>query len=91
MELRSLEVRPWVRVCGRGLGPAQLKESQRGSRSATCRGRALSGHVEVGLRLCTAGGSLRRLGIGPRSPTGSPVPKWAGKALAMLPSIPPLP
>ena len=53
-----------------------------------CRDRALGGGVRVGLGLCTAGGRLRRQRIRPGSPTGSPVPKWTGKALASYPSVP---
>ena len=51
-----------------------------------CRGRALGGSVGAGLGLCTSGGSLRGQRIRPGSPTGSPVPKWTGKALATFPS-----
>ena len=50
-----------------------------------CRGGALGGGVGVGLGLCTAGGRLRGQRI---NPTGSPVPKWTGKALALFSSIP---
>ena len=53
-----------------------------------CRGRALGGGVGVGLVLCRARGRLRGLRIRPGSPTASLVPKWTGKALAPLPSIP---
>ena len=46
VEFQSLEVRPWVRVCGWGLGPAPWRGSQRGSPSVEvgpwggCRGGA---------------------------------------------------
>ena len=33
VEFRNLEVRPWVRVCRWGLGPARWRASQRGSPS----------------------------------------------------------
>ena len=56
-----------------------------------CRGGALGGGVGAGLGLCRAGGRLRRQSIRPRSPTGFPVPKWTGKALAAFPSIPSCP
>ena len=53
-----------------------------------CRARALGGGVGVGFGFCAAGGRLRGQKIRPRSPTGFPVPKWTGKALALYPSIP---
>ena len=56
-----------------------------------CRGRALEGWCMVGLGLCTAGGQLQGQRIKPRSPTVFLVPKWSGKALAMLLSVPPPP
>ena len=90
VEFRSLEVRPWVRVCEWGLGPVQLEGVSDGV--SKCRGRALDGGVEAGLGLCMVGGRLQGQKIRPRSPTGSPVPKWTGKALATFLSIPlPLP
>ena len=80
MEFQSLQVSPWVRVYGWGLGPAQLEGVSQ------CSGRALG--VGVGLGLCMAGGRLQGQRIRPQSPTGSPVPKWTGKVLAAFPSIP---
>ena len=56
-----------------------------------CRGGALGGGVGAGLGFCAAGGRLRGQRIRPRSSTGSPVPKWTGKALASFPSIPSCP
>ena len=56
VEFQSLEVRPWVRVCGCGLGPAQLKGVSEGV--SKCRGRALGGSVGVGFGLCLVGGRL---------------------------------
>ena len=56
-----------------------------------CRGGALGVGVGAGLGLCAAGGRLRGQRIRPRSPTGFPVPKWTGKALALFPSVPPCP
>ena len=56
-----------------------------------CRGRALGGGLGAGLGLCLAGGSLQGQRTRPGSPTGSLVPKWTGKALAMFPSVPPCP
>ena len=53
-----------------------------------CSGRALGWGVAVGLGLSKAGGRLRGQRIRPRSPTGFLVPKWTGKAQALLPSIP---
>ena len=53
-----------------------------------CRGRALGGGVGAGLGFCMAGGRLQGQRIRPRSPTGSLVPKWTGKALAAFPSVP---
>ena len=55
-----------------------------------CRGRALRVGVGAGLGLC-AGRRLQWQRIRPGSPTGSPVPKWTGKVLAALSSIPPHP
>ena len=77
----------WVRpsmVCGGLTGDPQVP-------SATCKRRALGGGGGVALGLCTAGRRLRGQRIRPGSPTGSPVPKWAGKELAIFPSIPPPP
>ena len=79
-------VRLCVRVCGWGLGPAQLEGVSEGL--SEYRGRALRGGSGAGLGLCVARGRLRRQRIRPGSPVGSLVPKWAGKALAMFPSIP---
>ena len=56
-----------------------------------CRGVALGGSAGAGLGLCAAGGRLRGQRIRPGSPTGSPMPKWTGKALAAFPSIPSCP
>ena len=56
-----------------------------------CRGRTLGGGAGVGLGLCTAGGRLRGQRIWPGSPSGLPVPKWTGKALAPFPSVPSCP
>ena len=56
-----------------------------------CRGRALGGGVGVGLGFCTAGGRFQGHRIRPGGPTGSPVPKWTGKALAAFPSVPSCP
>ena len=53
-----------------------------------CRGGALGGGVGVGLGFCMAGGRLQGQRIRPGHPTGFLVPKWTGKALAPLPSIP---
>ena len=50
MELQSLEVRPWVRVCGWGLGPERSEGVSEGV--SKCRGRALGGGVGAGLALC---------------------------------------
>ena len=61
------------------------------SLSAACSGRALGGVVGAGLGLCKAGRKLQEKRISPGNPTGSPVPKWAGKGLAVLSSIPPPP
>ena len=54
-----------------------------------CRGRALGRGAGVGLGLCTVGGRLQGQRFRNGNPTGSLVPKWTGKALAMFPSIPP--
>ena len=81
MELQGLELRAWVRVCG------WLEGVSEGF--SECRGRALGGGVGAGPRLCAAGGSLGGRGFMPGSPTGSPVPRQAGKVLAVLPSVPP--
>ena len=86
VEFPSLEVRPWVRACGWGLGPAWLEGLSEGV--SECRGRALGGGVGAGLGLCAAGGRLRGKRIRPGS---SPVPKCTGKTLARFPSIPPRP
>ena len=54
-----------------------------------CRGRALAGGgVGVGLGFCAAEGRLGGQRIRPGSPTGFPLPKWTGKALAPFPSVP---
>ena len=86
MGFQSLEVGPWVRVCGWGLGPVRLEGVSEGV--SECRGGALGGGVGVGLGLCTAGGRLQGQRIRPESPAGSPVPEWTGKALAPFPSVP---
>ena len=65
-----------------GFRPSALKGVSK------CRGRALGGGVGAGLGFCAAGGRLQGQRFRPRSPTGSPVLKWTGKALAMFPSIP---
>ena len=52
-----------------------------------CRGRALGVGVGAGLGLCMAGGRLGGQRIRPGRPTGFPVPKWTGKALALFPSV----
>ena len=72
-----------------GFRPSALEGVSEGV--SNCRGGALGGDVGAGLGLCTAGGRLRGQMIRPRSPTGSPVPKWTGKPLALFPSIPPCP
>ena len=74
VELWSLEVRPWVRVCGWGLGPAWLEGVSEGV--SECRGGALGGGVGAGLGFCVEGGRLQGQRIRPRSPTGSLVPMW---------------
>ena len=56
-----------------------------------CRGRALGGGVGAGLGFCIAGGRLQGQRIRPGSPTGSPVPKWTGKALVLFPFVPSFP
>ena len=56
-----------------------------------CRGGALGGGVGAGLGLCGARGKLRGQRIRPGSPTGFPVPKWTGKALAPFLRAPPPP
>ena len=43
----------------------------------------------MGLGLCMVGGRLQGQRIRPQSPTGSPVPKWTGKALALFLRTPP--
>ena len=48
-----------------------------------CRDGALAGGAGARLGLCAAGGRLRGRRIRPRSPAGSPVPEWTGKALAV--------
>ena len=45
-----MEVRPWVRVCGWGLGPTWLEGVSEGV--SECRGGALDGGVGAGLGLC---------------------------------------
>ena len=62
--------------------PSKLEGVSEGG--SECRGGALGGGVGVGLGL--QGQSIR-----PRSATGSPVPKWTGKALAPFPSVPSCP
>ena len=56
MEFRSLEVRPWVRVCGSGLGLARLEGVSEGV--SECRGRVLGGGAGAGLGLFMVGGRL---------------------------------
>ena len=56
-----------------------------------CRGGALDGGVGAGLGFCMAEGRLQGQRIRPESPTGSLVPKWTGKALALFPRAPPPP
>ena len=76
------------RALGEGVwvGPVRLEGVSEGV--SECRGRALGGGVGAGLGFCMAGGRLRGQRIRPRSPIGSVVPKWAGKALAPFPSVP---
>ena len=78
---RALSEGVWV-----GFRPSVLEGDSEGV--SECRGGALGGGVGVGPGLCTAGGRLRGQRNRPRSPTGSPVPKWTGKALAVFPSVP---
>ena len=89
MEFLSLEVRPWVRVCGWILGPVQLEGVSEGV--SECRGRALGGGVGIGLGLCMAEGRVQEKRIRSGSPTDSPVPTLTGKVLAAFPSVTPLP
>ena len=77
---RALRKGVWV-----GFGPSTLEGV------SECRGGALGGGVGAGLGFCGAGGRLRGQRIRPRSPTGSPVPKWTGKVLAPFPSVPSCP
>ena len=77
---RALSEGLWV-----GFRPSMLEGA------SECRGGALGGGVGAGLGLCAAGGRLQGQRIRPRSPAGSPVPKWTGKALAVFPSIPSTP
>ena len=77
---------PWVRVYGRGLGPAHWKGSQRRSLRVEV-GPWVRG-AGAGLGLCMAGGRLRGQRMRPGSPAGVLVPKWTGKALARFPSVP---
>ena len=56
VELQSLEVGPWVVVCGWGLGPAQLEGVSEGV--SECGGGALGGGVGAELVFCMAGGRL---------------------------------
>ena len=85
LEFLSLEVRPWVRVCGWGLGPAGLEAVSEGVSKYRCRTLGVGVGAELGL--CAVGGRLRGQRIRPWSPRGSPVPKWTGKALAPFPSM----
>ena len=56
-----------------------------------CRGGALGGGLGAGLGFRAAGGRLCGQRIRPGSPTGSPVLKWTGKALAPFLRGPPPP
>ena len=78
-------------MCGWGLGPAWLKGVSEGVSDIGPSLRALVGGVGAGLGLYMLGGRPRGQRIKPESPTGSPLPKGTGEALAVFPSIPLLP
>ena len=82
----ALSAGVWV-----GFRPSAMEGVSEGF--SECRGGTLGGGVGVELGLFAAGGRLRGRGIRPRSPAGSPVPKWTGRALAPFPfrSFVPLP
>ena len=72
-----------------GFRPSVLEGVSEGV--SECRGGALGGGVGAGLGLCVAAERLRGQRIRLGTPTGFPVPMWAGKALAAFPSCTPLP
>ena len=78
---RALGEGVWV-----GFRPRSLEGVSEGV--SECRGGAPGGGVGAGLGLCVTGGRLRGQRIRPGSPTGFPMPKWTGKALAAFPSVP---